>query len=40
MSRTKSDNVVIMLLQRRIDLVDDENRIYLNEPRVAQTVRA
>ena len=39
MPKTSSDNIAIMLQQRQVDLVDDDDHIFLNDPRVAQTVR-
>ena len=39
LSKTSSDNIVIMLQERHINLVDDSNHIFINEPRIAQTVR-
>ena len=40
LSRTSSDNIVIMLQERHVNLVDDSNHIFLNDPRVAGTLRA
>src|SRR5439155_7679794 len=40
LTRTASDNVVIFLQQRHLNLVDDDNRIFLNDPRVTETIRA
>lgn len=39
-SATTADNVVIMLLQRHVNLVDDQNRVFINHPKVAETLRA
>ncbi len=39
LSSTSADNIVIMLLQRHVNLVDDENRVFIDNPKVAQSVR-
>jgi len=39
LSSTSADNIVIMLLQRHVNLVDDENRLFIDSPKVAHTVR-
>lgn len=39
LAKTSSDNIVIMLQQQHVNLVDDNNKIYLNDARVAQTLR-
>ncbi|HEV8604836.1 MAG TPA: extracellular solute-binding protein [Tepidisphaeraceae bacterium] len=38
MPQAKTDYLVTMLLQRHINLIDDHNRVYLNDPKVADTV--
>jgi arabinosaccharide transport system substrate-binding protein len=35
---TQAEELVLMLLQRHINLVDDQGRIYLADPKVAETV--
>ncbi|HEX3358612.1 MAG TPA: extracellular solute-binding protein [Tepidisphaeraceae bacterium] len=39
LSRSSSDNITMLLQQRDINLVDDHNRIFINDPRVADTIR-
>ena len=39
LSKTSSDTTVIMLQQRHVNLIDDEDRIFLNDPRITQTLR-
>lgn len=38
LSRASSDYVIAMLLQRGVNLIDDHEKVYLTDPRVAQTV--
>jgi arabinosaccharide transport system substrate-binding protein len=38
MPQAKPDYLVTMLLQRHINLIDDRNQVYLNDPKVADTV--
>jgi len=38
LSTTSADGVVQMLLQRGVNVVDDENRVHLTDPRVADTI--
>jgi arabinosaccharide transport system substrate-binding protein len=38
MPQVKADYLVSMLLQRHINLIDDRNVVYLNDPKVADTV--
>jgi ABC-type glycerol-3-phosphate transport system substrate-binding protein len=38
MHRSKSDELLMMLMQRGINPIDDFNRVHLAEPRVAETV--
>ncbi len=40
LTRTSSDNIVILLQERHLNLVDDEDHIFLDDPRVANTVRS
>jgi arabinosaccharide transport system substrate-binding protein len=39
LSSTSADSIVIMLLQRHVNLVDDRNRVFINDPKVAETLR-
>lgn len=38
MPASKAEYLVVMLLQRHINLVDDRNQVYLNDPKVADTI--
>jgi arabinosaccharide transport system substrate-binding protein len=38
MPAAKPEYLVVMLLQRHINLIDDRNRVYLNDPKVADTI--
>ncbi len=38
MPQSKADYLVTMLLQRHINLIDDRNHVFLNDPKVADTV--
>jgi len=38
MPQSKPDYLVTMLLQRHINLIDDRNQVFLNDPKVADTV--
>jgi len=33
-----SDNLIIMMMQQHINPVDDQNKVYINDPRVAKTL--
>src|SRR5262249_31402522 len=39
LSRTAPDDVINMLQERHINVVDDEDRIFITYPRVAETIR-
>src|SRR5207248_2423894 len=39
LSTTSADMVWLMLLQRHVNLVDDRDRVFLNHPKVASTLR-
>jgi arabinosaccharide transport system substrate-binding protein len=38
MPGAKADYLITMLLQRHLNLIDDRNRVYLNDPKVADTI--
>ena len=39
LSRTAADLATINLQQRHINIIDDQNRVFINDPKVVQTIR-